>query len=172
MSKPAPVDASPPPRRDDDERSRLIRRLERLAWLLDTSVPIPFTRFRAGLDSLIGLIPGIGDAAGAALSTSILIGAWRLGVPTHRLATMLGRIVIETLIGMVPLAGDLFDIGYKANRRNVRTLIATLEGAAPTPPRRWSVLVVLVSALVAGLAIGVTLLLAAVLWSAASALFG
>lgn len=96
-----------------------IRRLERLAGLLDDRFRVPGTRWRFGFDSLIGLVPGIGDAAGAVLSLYIIVEAARLGVPKRKLARMLAHTGIDAVVGTVPIVGDLFDAGYKANRRNV-----------------------------------------------------
>ena len=102
-------------------------RLARLAWLLDSSIPIPGTRFSIGLDALIGLVPVLGDALGVFLSSYIVREAAALGAPRSILARMAFNVALEGLIGMVPLAGDVFDAAYKANQRNVRLLNAWLE---------------------------------------------
>jgi hypothetical protein len=102
-------------------------RLAWLAWLLDSSIPIPGTRFTIGLEALIGLFPVIGDAIGVALSSYIVREAAALGVPRSILARMLFNVALEGLVGMIPLAGDVFDAAYKANQRNVRLLNAWLE---------------------------------------------
>ena len=98
------------------------RQLDGLAHLLDAHYRIPGTTWRFGLDSVIGLVPGVGDAASAALSTWILWRGYRLGASKRILARMAGNIAIDSLIGAVPLAGDVFDAAYKANRRNVEIL--------------------------------------------------
>jgi hypothetical protein len=97
-------------------------RLRRLAWLLDSSIRVPGTRWRVGYDALIGLVPGLGDLAGVLLSTYIVVEAARLGASRGVLARMALNIAIEGLIGAVPLAGDLFDAAFKANQRNIRLL--------------------------------------------------
>jgi len=102
-------------------------RLARLAWLLDSSIPIPGTRFSIGLEALIGLVPVIGDAVGVLLSSYIVREAAALGAPRSILARMAFNVALEGLIGMVPLAGDVFDAAYKANQRNVRLLGAWLD---------------------------------------------
>jgi len=107
-------------------------RLNRLAWLLDSSIRLPVLGFRIGIDGLIGLIPGIGDVAGGVLSSYILVQAARLGVPKLTLLRMVFNIVIDTLVGMVPLFGDLFDFAWKANNRNVRLLNAYLDNPRKT----------------------------------------
>lgn len=107
--------------------------LRRLVWLahwLDDRFRVPGTGIRIGLDGLLGLIPGIGDAATGALSAYIVYEAWRLGVPRSVLVAMLGNFGIDLVVGAVPVAGDLFDIGWKANRRNVRLVLRHLEREA------------------------------------------
>ncbi len=108
-----------------------LRRLDRLSRLLDSAFPIPGTRFRVGLDGIFGLIPGIGDAVGATLSTYIIFEAARLGVPGRVLLRMIGNVAVETLVGAFPIVGDIFDIAWKANLRNV----ALLRAHCPTSAR-------------------------------------
>jgi hypothetical protein len=103
-----------------------IRRLERLAGLLDNRFRIPGTSFRFGWDGIIGLIPGIGDAAGAACAAYIIAETARLGAPRHVILRMLANTGIDAVLGLIPLVGDLFDAGYKANRRNVELLLRHL----------------------------------------------
>jgi hypothetical protein len=98
------------------------QRLATLAWLLDSSIPIPGTRFTVGIDALIGLFPFIGDMIGVLFSSYILSEASRLGAPKSVLMRMSFNIGIEGLVGIVPLAGDLFDAAFKANQRNVKLL--------------------------------------------------
>jgi hypothetical protein len=106
-----------------DER----KRLERLAWLLDNCIPIPGLNYRIGLDGIVGLIPGIGDALGAMLSSYILSESARLGAPKSILIKMAFNIGIDALVGAIPLFGDFFDFAWKANLRNVNLLHAYLE---------------------------------------------
>lgn len=113
------------------ERERAQKRLERLAWYLDSSIPIPGLRTRFGLDALIGLFPGIGDTLGAILSSVILSEAARLGAPKTVLLKMAFNIALDTILGAVPVLGDLFDVVWKANQRNMRLLGTYLES-----PRR------------------------------------
>jgi hypothetical protein len=99
-----------------------VERLRRLAVLLDDSIPIPGTRFRIGVESIIGLIPGAGDLAGGAFSLYILLQAARMGVPRPLLVRMGTNLVIDVVVGAVPVLGDLFDAGFKANLRNLALL--------------------------------------------------
>src|SRR5688572_799139 len=102
-------------------------RLKQLAWLLDSSIPIPGTRFTIGLEALIGLFPVIGDLIGVFLSSYIVREAAALGVSRSILARMTFNVALEGLVGMIPFAGDVFDAVYKANQRNVRLLNAWLD---------------------------------------------
>jgi len=97
-------------------------RVRKLAHLLDSSFGLPGTSVRFGLDSLLGLIPGIGDIVGGLLSGYIVYEALRLHAPKRLLLRMLGNIAIDTAIGAIPIAGDLFDVVWKANRRNLQLL--------------------------------------------------
>ena len=108
-----------------------LERLRRFAWWLDSGIPIPGTRFRIGLDPIIGLIPGVGDAAGAVLSTWILIEAGRRGLPRATLLRMAMNIGIDALVGAIPVLGDLFDFVWKANQKNM----ALIERHVTDPKR-------------------------------------
>lgn len=107
--------------------SAILQQVDRLAWLLDNSIHIPIINYRIGLDALIGLIPGLGDAAGLVVSSFIVLQAIRLRAPRAILMRMVFNIVMEALIGLIPILGDLFDATFKANVRNVRLLQLALE---------------------------------------------
>ncbi|QDU65360.1 DUF4112 domain-containing protein [Engelhardtia mirabilis] len=113
-----------------------LARLRKYARLLDSSVGLPGTRFRVGVDSLVGLIPGVGDAVGMVLSTPILLEAWRLGAPRRVQRRMVANIALESLVGIIPIAGDLFDAWFKANLRNIALLEAELRRSAPATQGR------------------------------------
>lgn len=106
----------------DTDRHRVKRRLDRLAYYLDSSIPVPGSNARVGIDALIGLIPGIGDTLGAIVSSYILSEAARLGAPKTVLMKMAFNILLDTSVGVVPVMGDLFDFAWKANQRNVNIL--------------------------------------------------
>ena len=108
-------------------KSAQTARLRRLGDWLDDVVRVPGTRFGIGLDALIGLIPGIGDALGAALSGYIVMEAARLGVSWPTLARMLLNVGVDTVIGAIPAVGDLFDFVWRANTRNLALLQAHLD---------------------------------------------
>lgn len=116
----------------------------RLTHWLDSAVRIPGTRITVGLDALLGLIPGGGDLAGAALSAYLVTLAARAGAPASVLARMLGNVVIDAAVGTIPVLGDLFDVGWKANSRNLRLLEAQVDTPEPTArASRWQVALVL-----------------------------
>ena len=99
-----------------------LARARTLTNLLDNAVRVPGTSMRFGLDPVLGLIPGLGDVAGAALSGYVVLLASQLGAPTTVIVRMLGNVVIDTVGGTVPVIGDLFDAGWKSNSRNLALL--------------------------------------------------
>ncbi|GJE41804.1 DUF4112 domain-containing protein [Methylobacterium soli] len=123
----APRDPATAFRVADTSREASLARLEKLAHLLDSAFLIPGTNRRVGIDAVIGLVPIVGDFAGMLMSSYILYEARRLGVPRWLLARMALNVAFDGMVGAVPLAGDLFDAAFKANRRNVRLLRRHLE---------------------------------------------
>lgn len=107
-----------------------IQRLTALVRLLDEAFRIPGTPWRVGIDGLIGLVPGVGDLVGAALATYVLMESARLGVGRWTLARMAGNVALDFALGAFPLLGDVFDMAFKANRRNLRLLNAHLAKAS------------------------------------------
>jgi len=105
-----------------DDVDAVRRRLARLAWLLDNSIPVPGTPYRIGLDAIIGFVPGLGDVVGVLLSSYIVREAGRLGAPPSVLTRMAFNVAVEGLVGLVPFVGDVFDAAWKANVRNLALL--------------------------------------------------
>ncbi len=118
-----------------------LRRLDRVARLMDTALRVPGTSIRFGADALVGLVPGIGDLAGTAVSAWLVWEAWRLGASGGVIARMLVNVGIDALVGAVPVAGDLFDVAWRANHRNMRLLREHLarRGALDTDPERRTI---------------------------------
>ena len=109
---------------------------------MDDAVRIPGTNFRIGLDALLGLIPGVGDVAGGATTAYTILAAHRMGAPKAVLVRMLINVLLDTVVGSVPVLGDLFDASYRANRRNVN-LIEKYAGAPVATQKSSSAFVVL-----------------------------
>jgi hypothetical protein len=130
-----------------------------LAHLLDDGVRIPGLGVRFGLDAVIGLVPGLGDFAGAILSSYVVLVGARLGAPKSVLLRMIGNVAVDAIGGAVPLLGDLFDVGWKANLRNVALLDRWIDqpGTTHAASRRAIGFTVLALALLAigGLALAV-----------------
>jgi len=96
--------------------------LELVARMLDDVFQIPGTRIRFGLDAIVGLMPGLGDILTGAASFLIVLAAWQRGLPRVTQTRMLMNVVIDTGIGAIPFLGDVFDVAWKANRRNMTLL--------------------------------------------------
>lgn len=144
------------PEPDSDlEQQHLRRRLNRIAYLMDKSIPLP-GGLRIGLDGLIGLIPGVGDALTSTVSGWIIFQARRAGAPMSLILRMLLNVFVDFLFGLIPLAGDLFDFAFKANLRNIDLLERYLD--RPRQTRRRSRLKVAIWGL------GMAILLVAVVY--------
>jgi hypothetical protein len=153
------------PERPGERETR--ERLQFLAWLLDSSIPIPGTRFTVGLDAIVGLIPFIGDLIGVLASTIILAEANRLGVSRAVMTRMAFNVAVEGIVGIVPFIGDAFDAGWKANQKNVALLTAWMDQPhqAERGSRRFVVLLAAgLIALIAACSLGT--------WWLVKALFG
>jgi hypothetical protein len=122
--------------------------LDMLSRVLDTWFRVPGTSIRFGLDGIIGFIPGIGDLLGGLASCIIPLAAYFRGVPVVTVARMVANLGIEVLVGMVPLLGNLFDIGWRANRRNFHLLERSLDAPHRDTWRDWLFMGVLGLALV------------------------
>src|SRR5437762_6429245 len=124
-----------------------------VAIVMDELIAFPNTKFKFGLDPLIGLVPGIGDTASAAVSALVLIQAARRGLPKILLARMALNILINEVVGIVPGLGDAFSFWFKSNKRNYQLLLAHGSGARRARPSDWifvgvtlAILVVIVGA--------------------------
>ena len=134
-----------------------LRRASALATLLDDAIRIPGTNIRFGLDPVIGLVPGLGDLLGGAASAYIILEAARAGASASILVRMAANVGIDTLIGALPVIGDLFDFAWKSNARNVRLLARHVD--APVETRRASTaLLVAVLGTLALIAVGASVL--------------
>lgn len=139
-----------------------LARARALTRLLDTAARIPGTRIRFGLDPLLGLIPGLGDVAGAVLSGYMVVLAGRAGASRTTIVRMLANVAIDTIGGTVPVLGDAFDVAFKSNSRNLVLLERVMGAGAPSmglaerPAGRavvWGSLLALALLAVAGMAV-------------------
>ena len=104
-----------------------LARLERLARMMDAAIAIPGTKIKFGADAVIGLVPGVGDLIAKVASAYILHEAYQLGVPKHKLLRMGGNVLMDLTFGSVPLAGDVFDVFWRANMRNLKIVRDHIE---------------------------------------------
>jgi hypothetical protein len=133
--------------------------IERIAILMDGAIPIgPWT---IGLDAILGLVPGFGDVAAALISMLIVLRAVQAGVPRIAVARMMANIAIDTLVGSIPVLGDLFDVAYKSNMMNLRIYEEFLEGRPNAAARHWGFF----AALLLGVGAAGAALIAAVVWA-------
>ncbi|HEU5080307.1 MAG TPA: DUF4112 domain-containing protein [Opitutaceae bacterium] len=156
------VDDDLPPRKSFDSEPRL-RRLRALAWFLDRAFALGKTR-RFGVEPLIGLIPAVGDWIGGIFSLYILYEAARLGISWRVLARMALNILLEVVVGTIPIAGDIFDFIWQANMRNVQLVETHFSTSLKSRPVGGIVLpliiaaaLLLFSAFALGIALGVWL---------------
>ncbi len=125
-----------------------MQRLRALARLLDSAIKLP-GGYRVGLDGILGLIPGFGDLAGSVASSYIIIESARLGASTTTLLRMVMNVLVESIVGLIPFLGDLFDFVWKANEKNMALMDKQLMAAPPasSPETRLKATVFIVLAL-------------------------
>ena len=112
----------------DSVNEAAVRRMRFVANLLDDSIRVPGTEFRVGIDPILGVVPGAGDAVSAALSAYIVLESARLGVPFSTLLRMIANVTLDFAVGLVPVVGTLFDAVWKANQKNVELAVDSLDG--------------------------------------------
>lgn len=113
------------------ERLTTLNRIRKFSRLMDSAFGIPGTKFRIGLDPIIGLVPGAGDLVDTAFSAYLIYLATRFNIPRETLGKMIYNISLEAVIGSVPLVGDIFDAFYKSNMRNLALLEEHLQAVEP-----------------------------------------
>ena len=124
-----------------EEAAERLERLRRLVGFLETAVRIPGTKIRFGADAVVGLVPGLGDVVGGLLSTLVITEAIRANVPGPVVQRMFWNVAVDLIIGVVPVAGDVFDLFWKAGVRNLALLEQYHdEPARVTPATRRTML--------------------------------
>jgi len=113
------------------DRLRTLNRIRKLSRLMDTAIGIPGTKFRIGLDPIIGLLPGAGDLVATGLSVYTLVLAARFRLPGSLMRGMILNVALESVVGSVPIVGDIFDAFFKANMRNLAVLEQHLQENFP-----------------------------------------
>lgn len=116
---------------DIEALRRRLKRLDRLARLMETRWRLPLVRVPVGLDAVIGLVPGAGDAVSALIALGLLVEGARLGADRATILRMLGNVGIDFLIGLVPLVGDYADVLFRANSRNLALIRRDLARKHP-----------------------------------------
>ena len=110
------------PKMTNAETLKILNRLKLLSRFMDAGWGIPGTKIRFGADSVLGLVPGAGDLAGLLISLYVVVKAYELGAPNNILLRMVGNVAIDSGLGVVPVLGDIFDVFFKSNIRNVDLL--------------------------------------------------
>lgn len=114
-------------RYSDPEIEAAVARIEAVARLMDDLFVIPGTKVRVGLDSVVGLVPVVGDLIGKVISSYLIWEARRLGVSRLTMARMIGNSTLDAIVGIIPFAGDAFDVAFRANLKNLALLKRHLE---------------------------------------------
>jgi hypothetical protein len=163
---PSPSTPSPPERSESDrlaqEAQQRLDALERVAVLMDSQWGIRGTRIRFGLESIISAIPGFGDVVGLALSAGLLLSMLRYGATPMLILRMAANVALDFAVGLVPILGDLFDISFKANLRNLRLLKAHYASGEKRLPGWLAIVVALL--MVVGTVLLILGLLLSLIW--------
>jgi len=171
------IENARPQRLSAEELRKIRASVGQISRWMDTAFELPLVGWRFGLDAIIGLIPGLGDAATTVVSLYLLALAGRAGVPKITLARMGLNVAVDMILGALPLVGDVFDIWWKANQRNAMLLDQRIAQSGKDARRAKASDWIFVGALLAGLAIlfvalvSLAVLAASALWNAAEGFF-
>ncbi|HUF07228.1 MAG TPA: DUF4112 domain-containing protein [Candidatus Binatia bacterium] len=136
--------------RSEADRQRSLAEVQRLAWLLDNSIPVPGTGGRRfGIDAVIGLVPVVGDLASGGLGLLVIWRASRMGLPRIVITRMLVNSAVDFVVGAIPFAGDAFDFWFKASTRNLALVRRHLEDPGTSTRDDWLVVGVLLGTVAA-----------------------
>jgi hypothetical protein len=126
-------------------------RLRSMATVLDDAVRIPGTNIRFGLDAVLGLLPGVGDATTGVMAAYAMVLAAKLGAPPIIIARMAVNVLVDVAIGTIPVLGDIFDVGWKSNRKNVKLLEHYQAEPQKVKAGSWAVVVILLLVIIAAI---------------------
>ncbi len=143
-----------------------VNKLRRLSKVMDNAIAIPGTKIRFGLDPILGLLPGGGDTITGGLSAYIVVEAARMGLPPEVLYKMVGNILLDSFAGTIPVLGDLFDVGWKSNVKNIELLEKHLEIAEDSKSNTLFIigLIILLTIIILGFA-AITVFTVGWLWN-------
>jgi hypothetical protein len=150
-------------------QTRRLETLRKVARMLDSAIPVPGTSARFGLDPILGLIPGIGDLVAPLFTLGVIFQAREIGVPGVVLLRMIFNVAIDTIVGLVPLVGDLFDFAWKSNNKNLALLEQHAYEERAGSSGDWTFVIVSISLLM--IIAAIPFLLAGWLFSMLSGLF-
>jgi hypothetical protein len=156
MTAGAPPGQVGPLSREEARLARIRQELRGLAWLLDSTFRVPGTRFRFGLDPIIGLVPGAGDIASGAIAVYLMLRALQFRLPLIVVARMLVNTVLDLTIGAIPVIGDVFDFAYRSNARNIALLEEYAVDRSRSTRAEWLFFGVL-AAIVVGIVVAIWL---------------
>ncbi|WP_319420306.1 DUF4112 domain-containing protein [Pleurocapsa sp. FMAR1] len=143
-----------------------VNKLRRLSKVMDNALAIPGTKIRFGLDPILGLLPGGGDTITGGLSAYIVVEAARMGLPPEVLYKMVGNILLDSFAGTIPVLGDIFDVGWKSNVKNIELLEKHLEIAEDSKSNTLFIigLIILLTVIILGFA-AITVFTVGWLWN-------
>ena len=133
----------------DESHARTLAALRKWSVLLDSAFQVPGTKLRFGLDPILGLIPGLGDLTTPVFAVLLLLHAVRMRIPRIVQLRMLINAAIDLLVGFIPVVGDLFDFGWKANVRNLALLERHAHPGLRATTADWMFVLLIVGALIA-----------------------
>jgi len=134
----------------EPDRSRALSEVQTMAWLLDNSIPVPGTGGRRfGIDALIGLVPVVGDLVSGSIGLFVVWRGSRLGLPRIVVARMLANTALDVMVGVIPLAGDAFDLWFKSNTRNLNLMRRYLEQPDTSTRGEWMAFAVMAAIVLA-----------------------
>ena len=143
-----------------------VNKLRRLSKVMDNAIAIPGTKIRFGLDPILGLLSGGGDTITGGLSAYIVVEAARMGLPPEVLYKMVGNILLDSFAGTIPVLGDIFDVGWKSNVKNIELLEKHLEIAEDSKSNTLFIigLIILLTIIILGFA-AITVFTVGWLWN-------